>query len=314
MVIASVRGIVKRYGDRVALDHVDLDIAEGEIVGLLGPNGAGKTTFIHCLTGLIRYDSGDIKVFGRAQRQHLLEIKRDIGLVTQEIAIFQDLTARENLQFFGGIYGLRGADLTRRIDETLELVGLTEYAGQLPVKYSGGMKRRLNIACALLHEPKFLIMDEPTVGIDPQSRYNILENARALNRQGTTLLYATHYMEEAQAIASQVVIMDRANVIAQGTVDELVKSVQSQETIRLEVAYPGDDLLERLRNLDGVTRVTQTGNQIQVASRVGADNLDSVLTLARESGGLQSVTTVQPTLEDVFLDLTGRTLRDQREN
>ena len=313
VLIASVRGIVKRYGDQVALDHVDLEIAEGEMVGLLGPNGAGKTTFIHCLTGLIRYDAGDIEVFGKTQQQHLLEIKRDLGLVTQEVTVFEDLTARENLQFFGGIYGLRGAELTRRIDETLELLGLTEYAGQLPAKYSGGMKRRLNIACALVHEPKFLIMDEPTVGIDPQSRYNILENVRALNRRGTTILYATHYMEEAQAIASRVVIMDRANVIAQGTVDELVKSIQSEETIRLEVISSGDGLLHQLRELDGVTRVTQKGNQILVSSRIGAGNLDGVLTIVRDAGGLQSVTTVQPTLEDVFLELTGRTLRDQRE-
>ena len=313
MPIARVQDLVKRYGDQVALDHVDLEIAEGEILGLLGPNGAGKTTLIHCLTGVIGHDSGHIEVFGQDQRQNLNEIKRKLGLVTQEVTVFEDLTARENLQFFGGIYGLRGGELNARIQETLELVGLSEHDKKLPGTYSGGMKRRLNIACALVHGPRFLIMDEPTVGIDPQSRYNILENARTLNRQGTTILYATHYMEEAQSIASRVVIMDRAQVIAQGTVEELIKSVQSEERTRLEVANPSDAIIERLQALDGVTAVAREGNRFIVTSGVGANNLDNILNVVREEGGLLSVTSEQPTLEDVFLSLTGRTLRDAAE-
>jgi ABC-2 type transport system ATP-binding protein len=314
MAIARLVGITKRYGESLALDQVDLAIGEGEIVGLLGPNGAGKTTLIHCLVGLIGFDEGHIEVFGMAQQQHLNEIKRHIGLVTQEITVFEDLTARENLQFFGEIYGLRGAELHERIDATLDLVGLTDHANNLPGKFSGGMKRRLNIACALVHEPRFLIMDEPTVGIDPQSRYNILQSVRTLNNNGATILYATHYMEEAQAIASRVVIVDRAQIIAQGTVEELIKTVQAEERIRIEVARPDEALLERLRRLEGVTEVTQNGAQIRVTSLLGAGNLDTILSVAREAGGILSVTSEQPTLEDVFLALTGRTLRDRAES
>lgn len=313
MAIAYMKNIVKRYGTHLALDHVDLDIGDREILGLLGPNGAGKTTLIHSLAGLIGIDSGEIQVFGKPQKSHMLEIKRQIGLVTQDIAVFGDLTARENLEFFGGIYGLKGAALKQRIDETLEFVGLTEYSKKLPTKFSGGMQRRLNIACALVHRPKFLIMDEPTVGIDPQSRNHILETVRNLNQQGTTILYTTHYMEEVQTIASRVVIMDQGHVIAQGTMDELVKKIQHEEKINLEVVDPTEELLAKLRRVDGVKHVTQSGKQIQIISSVGSGNLDRALAIARESGGVRSVNTEKPTLEDVFLTLTGKRLRDGGE-
>lgn len=313
MTIAQMRDIVKRYSNHLALDHVDLDIGEGEILGLLGPNGAGKTTLIHALAGLIGVDSGNITLFGKSQHRNMLDIKRQIGLVTQEITVFEDLTARENLEFFGGIYGLRGAALKERVDETLEFVGLKDRAKQLPHKFSGGMKRRLNIACALTHQPKLLIMDEPTVGIDPQSRNHILESVRKLQRQGTTILYTTHYMEEVQAIASRVVIMDQGHVIAQGTIDELVRNIQHEEKIKLEVAEPTDELLEKLRKIDGVKQVTQEGSQLIIISRVGSGNLDRALSIAKSAGGVQSVSAEKPTLEDVFLTLTGKQLRDGGE-
>lgn len=311
MAVAHMRNIVKRYGNHLALDHVDLEISEGEILGLLGPNGAGKTTLIHSLAGLIGIDSGEIEVFGkRQQKQNILDIKRQIGLVTQDITVFEDLTARENLQFFGGIYGLKGAMLQQRVDETLEFVGLTEHAGQLPTKFSGGMKRRLNIACALTHKPELLIMDEPTVGIDPQSRNHILESVRELQRQGTTIVYTTHYMEEVQAIASRVVIMDQGHVIAAGTIDELVENIQHEEKIKLEVAEPTEELLEKLRQIDGVKQVTQKGAELHIISRVGSGNLDRALSLAKSAGGVRSVSAEKPTLEDVFITLTGKKLRD----
>lgn len=313
MTIAQMRDIVKRYSNHLALDHVDLDIGEGEILGLLGPNGAGKTTLIHALAGLIGVDSGNITLFGKSQHRNMLDIKRQIGLVTQEITVFEDLTARENLEFFGGIYGLRGTALKERVDETLEFVGLKDRAKQLPHKFSGGMKRRLNIACALTHQPKLLIMDEPTVGIDPQSRNHILESVRKLQRQGTTILYTTHYMEEVQAIASRVVIMDQGHVIAQGTIDELVRNIQHEEKIKLEVAEPTDELLEKLRKIDGVKQVTQEGSQLIIISRVGSGNLDRALSIAKSAGGVQSVSAEKPTLEDVFLTLTGKQLRDGEE-
>lgn len=270
MGIVNMENIVKRYGSHLALDYVDLKITEGEILGLLGPNGAGKTTLIHALAGTIKIDSGDIRVFNKEQKANLLDIKREIGLVTQEISVFTDLTAQENLEFFGGIYGLKGKELKKRVEETLEFVGLIDHASKLPDKFSGGMKRRLNIACALVHEPKFLIMDEPTVGIDPQSRNHILDAIRELNRRGTTILYTTHYMEEIQNLASRVVIMDQGHIITQGTIQELVEKIHHEEKIKLQVAEPDDELLEKLRKLDGVKQVSKTGKEIQIISQAGA--------------------------------------------
>lgn len=313
MNIAHMKNIVKRYGNHLALDYVDLDIDSGEILGLLGPNGAGKTTLIHSLVGIIGIDSGTVEVFGKEQKRNLLDIKRQLGLVTQDISLFGDLTARENLEFFGGIYGLKGTALKKRIEETLEFVGLSEHAKKLPAKFSGGMKRRLNIACALVHQPKLLIMDEPTVGIDPQSRNHILENVRTLNRQGTTILYTTHYMEEVQSIASRVVIMDQGHVIAQGSMEELVDKIQYEEKIRLEVVAPSEMLLEKLRRIDGVKEVTQQSKAIQITSMRGAGNLDRVLSVAKDGGGVVSVNAEKPNLEDVFLTLTGKRLRDREE-
>ncbi|KHF39358.1 ABC transporter ATP-binding protein [Halalkalibacter okhensis] len=313
MAIVHMKDIVKRYGSHLSLDHVDLTIGEGEILGLLGPNGAGKTTLIHALAGIIGFDSGEIEIFQKTQQKHLKEIKKQIGLVTQDITVFTDLTAKENLEFFGGIYGLKGTELKNRVEQTLEFVGLREHANKLPTKFSGGMQRRLNIACALIHRPKFLIMDEPTVGIDPQSRNHILETIRKLNKQGTTILYTTHYMEEVQHLASRVVIMDQGHVIAEGTIDELVKKIQHEEKIELEVAEPTELLLEKLRKLEGVKQVTQNNKAIHIISQVGAGNLDRALSIAKDFGGIHSVQAEKPTLEDVFLTLTGKSLRDGGE-
>ncbi len=310
MLVVDMKKIVKRYSSKLALDLVDLEIAEGEILGLLGPNGAGKTTLIHTLAGLIGIDSGDITVFGMEQQKNIMAIKRQIGLVTQEITIYPDLTAQENLEFFGGVYGLKGQTLKERVAATLAFVGLSEQAKNYPYTFSGGMQRRLNIACALVHRPKFLIMDEPTVGIDPQSRNHILETIRKLNEQGTTILYTTHYMEEVQAIASRVVIMDQGQIIAQGTMEELVKRIQHEEKIKVEVAEPSEELLERLRKLDGVKHVIQKGKEIQIISQAGSGNLDRILSVAKDFGGIHSIHAEKPTLEDVFLTLTGRKLRD----
>lgn len=313
MPVAQLRSLVKRYGNVLALDHVDLELYEGEILGLLGPNGAGKTTLIHALAGLIGADSGTVTCFGKPLDKHMLDIKRHIGLVTQDITLFEELTPKENLAFFGGIYGLRGAELKDRIEATLAFVGLTEHANKVPSKFSGGMKRRLNIACALVHQPKLVIMDEPTVGIDPQSRNHILESVRDLQRNGTTILYTTHYMEEVQSLASRVVIMDQGHIIAEGTVDELIRNIQHEERITLEVAEPGEELVEKLRALDGVKQVERQGRKLLIVSRAGAENLDRALSIAREAGGVRSVHAETPNLEDVFLTLTGKQLRDGKE-
>ncbi len=313
MDIAIVDDVVKRYGSLSALDHVDFEIGQGEILGLLGPNGAGKTTAIRALAGLVPIDSGSVELFGKAQRSGAMDLKRRMGLVTQEITVFEDLTARENLEFFGSLYGLKGAALRLRIAETLDFVGLTEYADKRPKKYSGGMKRRLNIACALTHAPEFLIMDEPTVGIDPQSRNHILESVRALRARGTTILYSSHYMEEVQAIATRVVIMDQGHVIAQGTVDELVERIHYEECVHLEVGSPAEGLPDKIRAIPGVKQVRNEGKALIIVSETGSDNLDRILKAAHDSGGVRSLQSEKPTLEDVFLTLTGKSLRDGGE-
>ncbi len=311
--VAALRDVVKRYGPTLALDHVDFDIGKGEILGLLGPNGAGKTTAIRALSGLIGIDSGAIEVLGAPQRPGVMDLKRRIGLVTQEITIFEDLSARENLEFFGGLYGLRGQEIKDRIAETLEFVGLTENADKRAKKYSGGMKRRLNVACALTHRPELLIMDEPTVGIDPQSRNHILEQVRALRDGGTTIVYTSHYMEEVEAIASRVLIMDQGHIIADGTVDELVARIQYEERVTLEVGEPTAAVVEELGRISGVKEVTRQDKTLNVVSQAGAKNLDRIISAAQAAGGVRSIRADKPTLEDVFLTLTGKRLRDGGE-
>ncbi len=310
MLIVHMNNIVKRYGKHLALDCVDLEISKGEILGLLGPNGAGKTTLIHSLSGIINIDSGKISVFDKSYKDNMLEIKKQIGLVTQDITILWDLTARENLEFFGGIYGLKGEELKRRVDEALETVGLTEHSKKLPTKFSGGMQRRLNIACALVHKPRLLILDEPTVGIDPQSRKHIIDTVKELNNQGTTIIYTTHYIEEVQSIASRVVIMDQGHIIIAGTVEELVEKIQYEEKIKLEVVRPEDEFIEKLGKIDGVKQVTKEGKQVVIIASIGSGVLDSAISIAKGYGGVRSVNAEKPNLEDVFLTLTGKTLRD----
>jgi ABC-2 type transport system ATP-binding protein len=310
MSVVTVNNLVKRYGNLLALDHVNLEIQAGEIIGLLGPNGAGKTTLIHALVGLIATDAGTIHCFGKAQQQHLLDIKRSLGLVTQDVTIFEELTARENLEFFGGIYGLRGNELKTQVAGALEFVSLQDQAGRLPAKFSGGMKRRLNIAAALVHEPKLLIMDEPTVGIDPQSRNYILESVRRLRDNGTTILYTTHYTEEVEAIATRIIIMDQGHIIAEGSLEELTERIHHEEKITLEVGQPTDELDAELQQITGVKQVLCQGTKVTIISQSGSGNLDRVISVAKRAGGVRSVTAERPTLEDVFLTLTGKQLRD----
>lgn len=313
MLIVSMKDILKRYDSKVVLDYVNLDIAQGEIVGLLGPNGAGKTTLIHTLTGIIPYDQGRIQLFGKTVKGLSNEVKQQLGLVTQEITIYEELTARENLEFFAGIYGLKGQEQKKRVDEALEFVGLTERARMVTRKFSGGMKRRLNIACALTHRPKLLIMDEPTVGIDPQSRNRILELVKELQARGTTIIYTSHYMEEVEAIASRVVIMDQGQIIAEGTTQDLIQKIQHEEKIYFDVTDPDAVPLEKLRQLTGVKQVSRQGSHIQVITAAGAGSLDRLLSIVKEYSPLVGIQSEKPNLGDVFLTLTGKQLRDGEE-
>jgi len=311
--IATMKKVVKRYGDTMALDHLDLNIAEGEILGLLGPNGAGKTTAIRTLSGLISSDSGEIKVFGQAQHVNNTDIKRKMGLVTQEITVFNDLSTRENLRYFGQLYGLKGAELESNVDRVLGFIGLTEHAKRRPKKFSGGMQRRLNIGCALVHRPKLLIMDEPTVGIDPQSRNHILESVKKIAEEGTTVIYTSHYMEEVQAICNRIAIVDTGRVIAEGSIEELVGRIQHEDTVRMIALSPSDALTEEIRAISGVKTVTVNGNNYVIVSGADSGNLNRIMEVAMRHGGIGNISADKSTLEDVFLTLTGRSLRDDGE-
>ena len=307
--IASMTNIVKRFKAHTALDHMDMTIEDGEVLGLLGPNGAGKTTAIRILTGLTSADSGEARLFGQEMRGQALDIKRRIDMVPQELALYETLSAQDNLNYFGRLYGVTGAELKNRTDEVLGVLGLTDVAKKSPKKYSGGMKRRLNIGCAVMHKPELLILDEPTVGIDPQSRNHILDFVEQMNRQGTTVLYTSHYMEEVERVCSRVLIMDLGRVIADGDVEELTRSVLFEETVTLEVKNPSPALTESIKSVQGVVRCDIEGRRLTVTSSAGVANLQRILEYAIPYVVL-GVMAHRPTLEDAFLSLTGKKLRD----
>ena len=308
--LANMKNVVKRYGEFTALDHLDISITEGEILGLLGPNGAGKTTAIRCLTGLIPVTSGEVTVFGKKQHINNNDIKRNIGLVTQEISVFPELSAIENLRYFGGLYGLKGSDLESNVKRVLGFIGLTDRANKKPGTFSGGMQRRLNIGCALVHKPKLVIMDEPTVGIDPQSRNHILDSVREIAAEGATIIYTTHYMEEVQALCKRISIMDSGRVIADGTIDQLIGQISHEDTIRLTATQASPALTEDIKAIAGVKSVNVSGNNYVVISSAESGNLNRIMEVAMRHGGVANITADKPNLEDVFLTLTGRKLRD----
>ena len=309
--IANMKNVVKRYGDTLALDNLNLNVPEGKILGLLGPNGAGKTTAIHIMSGLMNADSGDITVFGQSQNINNLKTRKQMGLVTQNITVFPELTAYENLKYFGGLYGLKGAELSVNVKEMLEFVELTDRAKKKPGTFSGGMQRRLNIACALVHKPRLVILDEPTVGIDPQSRNHILESVKKLAQGGTTVIYTTHYMEEVQAICDIISIMDLGRVIAEGTLDELVGRIQHEQKINLTVVSASDALTADLKAVSGVKDVATSGNAYVITSTAGSGNLNRIMEITGRHGGVTSFTEEKLDLESVFLTLTGKKLRDE---
>jgi ABC-2 type transport system ATP-binding protein len=309
--VLEAKNIVKRYSDVLAVDNVSLSIREGEIYGLLGPNGAGKTTTINTILGLTKIDSGNIKVFGMDFDSNEMEIKRNIGIVPQDISVFEDLTAYENAVFFGKLYGLKGSLLTERVKEALEFTGIWDKRKIFPKKFSGGMKRRLNIACAIVHQPKLIIMDEPTVGIDPQSRKHILDSVRELNKRGSTVIYTSHYMEEVEELCSYITIMDNGRIIASGTNDELKEMVSSDERLEIEVSGVSFTLTENLKKIEGVRNVSVNEGKLSVTAKKNGGNLSKVINAITESGNeILSLNVEKPTLETVFLTLTGRTLRD----
>jgi ABC-2 type transport system ATP-binding protein len=303
----------KRFGDRTAVNGVSFEIAPGETYGLLGPNGAGKTTTVSMICGLLERDGGDVVVDGA----HLdggsqaLRAKAAIGYVPQEIALYPDLNAVENLKFFGQLYGLNGGELAQRVAHVLEVVGLTERAKERIDKYSGGMKRRLNIAAGLLHDPKLLILDEPTVGVDPQSRNAILENVEKLAAEGMAVLYTTHYMEEAERLCDRVAIIDEGAIIAEGTRRELVKQVGQRDRVELGGKGHLAKLATQAKRLKAVDDASISDGVVHLIVRQGRQLLPKLLEIAeRNEIAVTSVDVVEPDLEAVFLRLTGKALRD----
>jgi len=307
----EVLDLHRYFGETMAVQGISFNVQQGEIFSLLGPNGAGKTTTISMLSCLLRPNEGDARVMGNSIRTNQMEVKAALGVVPQEIALYEDLTARENLTFWGKMYGLRGTALKTRVEEVLEVIGLRERAKERVSKYSGGMKRRVNIGVALLHKPRVIYMDEPTVGIDPQSRRNILDSVVALKDQGMTVLYTTHYMEEAQELSDHIGIMDHGKLIACGAHEELVKLVGQQTRIDLALNIPPENILNTWQNVEGVTRISVENETVTILAQDSNRTLPRLFESASsQSARITSVNIQEPNLEAVFLHLTGRALRD----
>lgn len=309
--VLVVRDLVRRFGKMTAVDGVSFEIAEGQTVGLLGPNGAGKTTTISMVAGLIPADAGSITVAGEQMGPNRVEPKRHIGLVPQDLAIYPELSARENLVFFGRLQGLGGRALKARTQEVLDLIGLADRAKEATKKYSGGMKRRLNIGIGLLHQPKLLILDEPTVGVDPQSRNAILESVENLSVEGIAVLYTTHYMEEAERLCDRIAIIDSGRIQAEGTRAELVRLTGGLDTIRITGSGDTQAAAAALRDIPAVTQVDADRRTLHLTVHDAPTAVAGVVNSATEAGmSLSDVEIARPDLESVFLHLTGRALRD----
>ncbi len=307
----TVERLRRSFGDLVAVDDVSFEVRDGEILGLLGPNGAGKTTTLNMISGVLKPDSGRVLVDGHDIWLEPTVVKRQLGVVPQEVAVYEDLTARDNLSFWGSLYGLSGSELKERVDEGLTRVGLADRAGDRVKGFSGGMKRRLNLCMGLLHRPRFLLLDEPTVGIDPQARLNILEVIRGVAAGGTTVLYTTHYMEEAQELCDRIAIIDHGRILTVGTLDELTRLAGEAEVLRLTGGFAGGEARDRLQAIAGV-RVLQAGDGSAMLSvAAGGPGLLAVLPAVLASGlALDDVSIQRPNLQSVFISLTGRELRD----
>jgi ABC-2 type transport system ATP-binding protein len=310
-VLLNVSNLVKSYGPRRAVDDVSFQVRAGQTVGLLGPNGAGKSTTVGMLCGLLRPDAGEVLLDGEPVGAGAAKAKRKIGLVPQDLALYDDLPARENLRLFGALYGLSGALLQRRCDEVLALVNLQDRARDKPSTFSGGMKRRLNIAAALMHDPQLLILDEPTVGVDPQSRNAIFDTLETLKAQGRALIYTSHYMEEVERLADHIVIIDHGKVLADATPAELYRRLPAQAALRVELEAPlSSELAAALRSQPGVAAVEAAGAGLDIRLAHASDALGVMRWLAEAGCRALHFATARTSLEDIFLNLTGRLLRD----
>lgn len=309
--IINVKNLVKRYGDLIALDHLNLEVNEGEIFGLLGPNGSGKTTAINCILSLLKYDKGTIEIYDKPMSPDAYDIKRNIGIIMQNVAVFEELNVYENIDYFCGLYINDKKRRKELVEEAIDFVGLNDFRKFYPKKLSGGLLRRLNIACGIAHKPKLVILDEPTVAVDPQSRNNILEGIQKLNKDGTTIVYTSHYMEEVEQICTKIAIMDKGKIIATGTNDELKGMINSGEKLTVEIFKIDNSILEGVRNLPNIVSAQYEGNLLVAKSIRGKNNLVALLDyLKSKDVAIGKIYSEPPTLNDVFLEITGKGLRD----
>ena len=312
--VVKINELVKRYGDLIALDHFSLEIKEGEVFGLLGPNGSGKTTTINCLLSLLAFDKGDIEIFGKKMTPVSYDIKKEIGVIMQNVAVFEELTVYENIDYFCGLYITDKAKRKQCVEEAIKFVGLEDFRKFYPKKLSGGLLRRLNIACGIAHKPKLIILDEPTVAVDPQSRNRILEGIQELNRSGATVTYTSHYMEEVEQICTRIAIMDKGRKVAEGTKDELKRMIKNTETITIEILELPDDVRREISGLPHVYDVRFDDSKLVIGCSGGKHNLTRVLdVLQKRELSFGRVYTELPTLNDVFLEITGKALRDKED-
>lgn len=307
----KIDNLVKRYGNFVALDHLKLEIDKGEIFGLLGPNGSGKTTTISCLLSLLKYDKGEIEIFGKKMTPDSYDIKRQIGIVPQDVAVFEELTVRQNIDYFCGLYVGDKKERKKLVDEAIAFVGLEKFTKMHPKQLSGGLLRRLNIACGIAHKPKLIIMDEPTVAVDPQSRNNILEGIKKLNEDGATVIYTSHYMEEVEQICTRIAIIDKGQCIAKGTKEELKRMIKTGETITIEGVMLDNNQLDEISRIEHVFDVTYDEQVLVVRCTGAKHNLIRILEYMNNKDiSFGRVFSELPTLNDVFLEITGKKLRD----
>ncbi len=309
--VINVKNLVKSYKGNKVIKGVSFAINQGEILCFLGPNGAGKSTIINILIGALAYEAGELTYNGRKIRKSDRDFKQKLGVVPQDIALYEDITAEQNLRFFASLYGLKGKELDEQTAMALAFSGLTDRAKDKVKTFSGGMKRRLNIACSIAHQPDILIMDEPTVGIDPQSRKHILNSVKKMKEQGMTILYTTHYMEEVEEISTRIIIMDKGQIIASGSKERLKESIVNTKKIIIEVDHADLIHTEDFYAIEGVKEATIKDGKLEITALTGVENLDKLIsTLMEQSIKIHNVTTGVANLETVFLNLTGRKLRD----
>lgn len=307
----EIDNLVKRYGNTLALDHLNLSVKQGEVFGLLGPNGSGKTTAINCVLALLTYDKGTIRIFGEEMRPDSYETKKRIGVVLQNVAVFEQMNVQENIDYFCGLYEKDKVKRKQLVEEALQFVGLEEHRKKRPKQLSGGLLRRLNIACGIAHKPELIFMDEPTVAVDPQSRNKILEGIQELNRQGSTIVYTSHYMEEVEQICSRIAIMDHGRCVASGTKEELKNMIKTGETVTIETVILTKEQVEHIRHMENAYEVEYQDTTLVIRFGKGQHNLIHVLQYLQEQQVVFGrVFSELPTLNDVFLEITGKQLRD----